>query len=548
MLVLDLRGRTVEGWEDAVKLAKGPFLLVGSWLLQEVPGSGGRTLESFCKSAEPPNVSQISLRSLGDGLPTLLRTVSRSLPSVPSERQHESVMIEMKKFGLLTDEAWRSIRNAKWQLRTRSNAFVYCSENDIATAVASLIVTMMEVLGLNTEILAQAGTFAVRPDLWVLTMLGVPVGVVEVKKPDVGQTSVLDEPTVLGELYDYMLQLPNFYGVKPVFGIVTTMEKWRICWLPSEKANLEAALSESLPSKSKSFSTPVKVGRSDGDGDGSPPGLTPSKRNPKIHLVQEDGASKGDKGEFDVKWESTEASPKAPRIMHATRVYRWDDENCEALRAVGSVLCKMSRATSTPFSDPFDRLDERRVLCFEKGPFGLVFWDHLKHLKGKGNWNEYADPPKNLFAIEDLGRGADGRVWLMCSHSGAVCVLKFSNNGLYDVLMHEEKMWHQVYPQFRTKVAFEKWCSRDALKMPHFSAVAIGDRPAMLELVEQTLRVDFDRKGFVHGDVAWRNVGLYKKGDTTKAILFDMASVRSKDSRDDRWIEEAMLKLRGVIE
>ena len=62
--------------------------------------------------------------------------------------------------------------------------------------------------------------------MWVVTWNTIPVGVIDVKKPEEDERkvcsdgeSVLDKPTVLGELYDFQMQLPNFYGVKPAFGI-----------------------------------------------------------------------------------------------------------------------------------------------------------------------------------------------------------------------------------------------------------------------------------------------------------------------------------------
>ena len=202
-----------------------------------------------------------------------------------------------------------------------------------------------------------------------------------------------------------------------------------------------------------------------------------------------------------------------------SRVYRWDDKDDKAFRAVAAALCKMTRATVKPFADPFDKLNQRTVLRFEKGDDYRLFWDHLKHLK-KGDWDNYADPSKYMYAIEDLGRGADGRVWLTCSDGGAVCVLKFSNEPFFaKYLQHEERMWHKAYPQFKNKVR-------------------------VLKLVEQTLREDFDGKNLVHGDVAWRNVGLYKNGSEVKAVVFDMTQVKERGESHDGWVDAAVQKLR----
>ena len=79
--------------------------------------------------------------------------------------------------------------------------------------------------------------------------------------------------------------------------------------------------------------------------------------------------------------------------------------------------------------------------------------------------------------------------------------------------------------------------------MPHFAAVALSERRNVLALVENTLRDDYDEKGLVHGDVAWRNVGLFRVGNEQKAVVYDMVQVRKKKASDVDWVEDAMKKL-----
>ena len=545
MLVKHLKGKDEAGWEEVVRRQGGPWTLVSGWLEEN-------QLWRFLRGYEGPSVthlakqmSQASLRTLRDGLPPLVRAISRSVPSVPSERQHPAVELTEKPFGCLEVGAWDSISGAMLQFFTNDGNLEYATENDIAGFVAMIIRALIEALKLDAKVFSEVGTFAVRPDLWILTMQGAPIGVVEVKKPDVerkedGKT-ILDEPTVLGELYDFMLQLPNFYGVQPVFGILTTFETWRVCWLPSDGTDEEAGRGEGLPSRygdgQSEFETPKKAGRTKGDS-GSPPGMTPSKQHPKVHGVEESSDMEEDEAD------ATEQEDLPKRVMHGSRVFRWDEGDQVALRAVAGALCKMARSTQTAWDDPFDQLETRTVLRFEKGKIGRVYWDHLKHLKG-GQWDKYANPPKYLYAIEDLGRGADGRVWLVCSRGGSVCVLKFANNPnkARSDLEHEEKMWHKAYPQFASKVVVETWCGWKALRMPHFAAVALSERRNVLALVENTLRDDYDEKGLVHGDVAWRNVGLFRVGNEQKAVVYDTARVREKTASDEKWVEDAMKKL-----
>ncbi len=60
--------------------------------------------------------------------------------------------------------------------------------------------------------------------------------------------------------------------------------------------------------------------------------------------------------------------------------------------------------------------------------------------------------------------------------------------------------------------------------------------------VELTLKTDFEKKGMMHGDVAWRNIGLYKEGAKKMAIVFDMVQVRDRNN-DDNWVKSALSKL-----
>ena len=95
------------------------------------------------------------------------------------------------------------------------------------------------------------------------------------------------------------------------------------------------------------------------------------------------------------------------------------------VRAIAAPVFKMLRSDVHPFSTAFENLDQRSILKFVKGSEKKrVVWTRLTAMEPK--WNSVAVPKKYLFAIEDLGRGADGRVWLTCSSSGAVCVLKFA--------------------------------------------------------------------------------------------------------------------------
>jgi hypothetical protein len=137
---------------------------------------------------------------------------------------------------------------------------------------------------LTLETFTEVDAFGVCPDVWVVSWNCIPIGVIKVKKPEVKgkavSTNVLNEPsTVLGELYDFQMQLPNFYGMRPAVGILTT-----VCWIPQDNANANvdkiAETSESLP-MSKFITAKKKLLEKRM----SLPGRTPSKTNPVIHSI-----------------------------------------------------------------------------------------------------------------------------------------------------------------------------------------------------------------------------------------------------------------------
>ena len=147
-----------------------------------------------------------------------------------------------------------------------------------------------------------------------------------------------------------------------------------------------------------------------------------------------------------------------------------------------------------------------------------------------------------MYAIEDLGCGAHGRVWLTCSSSGAVCVLKFALDDKPDGLDKEYAFWKQIYPSF--PVFRETWCGHPALRMLHFAHVHTKERVSKLKLVKETLEQHFDRPGYVHDNVYWRNIGFYAdKHGEEKAVVFDMSAVRTCEDSGAGWVKTACRRL-----
>jgi hypothetical protein len=69
-------------------------------------------------------------------------------------------------------------------------------------------------------------------------------------------------------------------------------------------------------------------------------------------------------------------------------------------------------------------------------------------------------------------------------------------------------------------------------------------------LVRATLEANFSAKRLVHKDVAWRNIGLYKKVGAArpKAIVFDLGRVevhQTDHNYDANWVDVAIDSLKN---
>jgi len=69
------------------------------------------------------------------------------------------------------------------------------------------------------------------PDIVILiceTHTKLPVGLVEVKKPS---GEAMTGAKIAGQIHDYLVALQAFFGIAQPFGILTTFQETRFCWL-----------------------------------------------------------------------------------------------------------------------------------------------------------------------------------------------------------------------------------------------------------------------------------------------------------------------------
>jgi hypothetical protein len=266
----------------------------------------------------------------------------------------------------------------------------------------------------------------------------------------------------------------------------------------------------------------------------------------------DDGVGEGDEANGGDGSASVEQVPDTERKMFVSKVATYDEEGGHvALKLLASALIKMTKTRTHPFEHPFANLENRHTIRFEKGEDPKIVWSTALRKLTQGQMDYVANPPKYLYAIEDLGRGADGRVWLTSTCTGRVCVLKFVNS-YHPVdsknLKEEFEMWKQVYPKLAKHVELGKWSGRFALTMPHFSDVPVGERLSCIDQIGITLHEKFKSNGLKHPDVKWRNIGQYRGDDNSKCIVvYDLARMSKGGSEDPGcWVEAALQYLRDT--
>mmetsp|Transcript_20249 Transcript_20249/g.20954 ORF Transcript_20249/g.20954 Transcript_20249/m.20954 type:complete len:586 (+) Transcript_20249:63-1820(+) len=476
------------------------------------------------------------VKTLRDGFPLLIQSLTSTTGSIPKESEHASCNFQIETFPFLPEipSNVQNARNSIWEY-AEDGCVLYSTETDIVRRVTNFLEEIVLALNLPLQFRGELTIKQIRPDLAVILFKRYFVGAVEVKKPGSG---VLDAKTVVGELFDQMMLVEGFYGMGPAIGILTTGAEWRVTWFP-EDTDL---LTESNRISESSFSTPVKqkASLSNETKESSPPGNTPSQQRGEIHFID---VTPEDPSEIEID-DNDEISQEMNRLLHSTRVMNIYEEPVVVLQH----LCGAFQLMSKSHLHQKNNLS-RCLMKFHKNETLITFHPATyEEVRAKVNFNRTPNKnTKNLIALEDLGRGSTGKAWLCVTTSerSSACVLKFHNNNNYIDLQKERDMWHLVYPMFSTKVRVETWSGSFALMMPHFSTVLEQEREQYRDKVKDTLITHFYNKGKVHGDVRWRNIGKYRaiSGEVV-LIVYDLHSVVDYNVEiHQNWVNNAMNKL-----
>jgi hypothetical protein len=442
-----------------------------------------------------------------------------------------------------------------WQ-KYEQQGMPWGSESDIQGYVKDALGDAITAAGLergSVDCRNELGIFDVRPDIWIVRENRMPIGVVEVKKPN---PKIMQSEHVHGQIYDYMLRLRSFFGLQNVFGIVATYESWRVYWLPSGNTD-DVANATSLCTTTTTTTTTTTATTttdttntavpSDSDEEKHPNDDTLTKTNTSVSASTTAVAATAAVGRIGSSSSSSSASsssssatltsatgdscevqvfeePAKDRTLHGSDVVMWNSPTLPLMLC--SVVLKMH----------FSSCDEVKLID-SKRPYISIdqdrwFWSKII-FKPNFTVRRHALPTsKTLVMLADLGGGVDGRVWRACSGAGLGCCIKFArrsnrqdsqeHDNTSDTLDTELANWKALHGDESAQIII--MAKRRALMMPYLDAVSNTTKDVTVKVKEAVLKIA--DAGLCHNDLHWRHVG---KNDKNAIIIFDLAQMKAFD-------------------
>jgi hypothetical protein len=440
---------------------------------------------------------------VGDGFPRLgPQALSSSGPSI--NRRHSPAHISAltgRAFGVCAGLRLVRTPSMTWlEANKITGQLSWATESDVQYHVRHVFKDVCASTGLGDHLQFhnELSVFGTAPDMWVMTLRGRPVGVVEVKKPGRG---ILGNEEVAGQMYDYLRRLRSFYGLKHAFGIATTYVEWRIFWLRDDAT--EAAAVACPPATLSDERTRWQAAWWQRD-----LGVPRWCRNDSSPLPSEPAAP---------------PTPLRDRAVRAGAVLSYTD-HCALIEMVASAFFKMLQSPAEP---PSLVSRQRHYIYLTEESW---LWVKLEAEFQLTPGVVPAGTAKSLLLLADLRGGIEGRLWLAATVHGAVCVIKFAKDGRADVLEHECAMWRQLWG--RADVRLLRLGGQDALVMPYVYMATEEDwaRPAVVAAA-RAAAARIDSLGLVYTDVRRRHLGLYEdEAGSLQAVFVDLSSVVRKDA------------------
>lgn len=420
-------------------------------------------------------------------------------------------------------------------LRNENYRILYSTEADIQALVESYLLDILRSVGLGSSVVLQRQTsltLALKADIWLVKAAnGLPFGVIEVKSPSI---SILENPRVCGQLFDYMVKLRSSYGQCDLIGIITNLKGWRFGWFPDSSCLIKSVQKRS-PMSFETLSSTFSLSITDR----------------KLCMSQEYSIS----------------SPELPRVLISSIV-----------KNLGS------------YYRPVPLFSADRVYQEFKGKTFL--WETFPSPLDRNEDLKFSLPPKqtkHFKVLRYFHQGRDGKVALVATNSFHFIVFKYFDRDLDRA--HEEKMWKQLYyPDVYCKEVYSKQvlvmpfvfhCQIDVDKKEiyfHFDLnlwgcegkeVKIEPNPILSYWSEQFQNV-YTQSGFtpavvalraihqlaskrmVHKDLEWRHVSLLPVIDRDTntimeltPIFIDLTSVCEVET-EELALEEMNLRLEEI--
>jgi len=477
-------------------------------LPQVPPGGSGAAQDSQGGSGGEGNHN---LDTIFAGLPALSpQRISSSAASIPHD--HERAELIECEFKPLSDLPQHTTYPSVIRAYARNSPLDWASESDVQGFVKMVMKDAINAVNLDHLLCCynELSVFRWRTDIWiVVNRFGVPVGVIEVKKPD---EMILHNPHTHGQVLDYMYRLKHFFGQSVQFGIATTYKKWRL--YTSKK---DAAQAESVD-KAKELSKGTSI--------------IPKSVNSWV-------------GGLDVAAVPEPTFPKTPegkRRVYGSRIIPFDDPALIPL--LMTMVTKMLYAPreTIPIFHP-----KRRYIVLTEDS---LYWDSLRKEVNQLDFSRMpSSSAKQLFLLEDMRAGADGRAWLVCSSTGRVGVLKFLLIDKPNDQLHQEaEQWNKVW---NIPARVGKFGGELGLLMPYVFPCTDEEQQKKKEVrAAVILAVEKLAKKCVHHlDVKWGHVGLFH--DFQKklhAVLFDFSRVERVHKNQQDEIKWSMLSKLGILE
>jgi hypothetical protein len=333
----------------------------------------------------------------------------------------------------------------------------------------------------------------------VQSEFGVPVGIVEVKKPSTKDG--MKREKIAPQLYDYLIRLKSFYGLRYVFGIATTYTEWQIYWLE------------------------------DSDDMARSTTITPGESRPKVELAQQCETEDNDK---PINAKIDDNDTLLP-VVYVAPPIRFDDP-----ALTSTILSVITKMYNSPFDTVLELSNNLPYIILQRDTW---YWR-------KVNWgtdpvlNRHKMPAKSCksyILLQDMRGGEDGRVWVACSTKGLVCVLKFGAIDAAAAMSAE--LLSAAMEQARAKLEHEQLNyirqaddivshvitlgGRPVLMMRHYTPVDFSNANSRKEVIHSVKELAAKRKLF-HKDLKQEHIVW----DTpAKKIRFiDMAQVDQIDN------------------